>query len=337
MDSRSTTIGIIGEGKMGTNLFQYLLSFGFPLRWITSSEADHEKIRNNVQKKLQRSADAGIMSGEEFRFLKEHITISTHLSDLSSCKLILEAIPENLQLKRDILRKAASCAGSDCILATNSSSITPSELVTSGMRKEQLIGLHFFYPVALKNIVEIMFSAETSPETIGFAADFLNLIKRDYILLDEMNGFILNRIFLEFQNDAFLLVHDGRTTVAGIDGIIREYFFPFGAFDFMESVGIPTMLASVLNYTRNYPDKERYRELIETLGSLSQSRSGFYSPEFSNTPDKHPLPQKEIVGTLRISLKHAIRHFSNESGIRFRDLEPALNEYFGVDVSGLLS
>jgi 3-hydroxybutyryl-CoA dehydrogenase len=333
MNNRLSSIGIIGEGKMGTNIFHYLLGFPFPLTWLCSDDADLDKLRKSFQKKLKRSLDAGIMDEQRIVFRTENTRITNKVADLSSCNLIIEAIPEHLSLKQELFRKLDSIADPACIFASNSSSIKPSELFPSGSRSDKMIGLHFFYPVALKNIVELIITPSTSKQTIDRAELFLEGISRVYLLQDERSSFILNRIFLSFQNTAYLMVIRGKATIRQMD-LIRENFFPFGAFDFMDNVGIATMLNAVLNYTRDYPDKCSYQPLINRLRGMSENDR--FNSDDEESDDPWNLAKEEIVSGLRNSLRQSFINFSSTSGIAEDKLISALDEYFGVDFAKLI-
>ena len=143
------TIGIIGEGKMGTNLFYYLLDFGFSIIWVCSEEADIEKIIKSFNKKLKRSLDTGIMDETSCSKVKVNTIITNDLLQLHQCDLIIEAVSEDLTIKKRLFKDLDRIVNKDCIFASNSSSFIPSELLASEYRKDKLVGLHFFYPVSL--------------------------------------------------------------------------------------------------------------------------------------------------------------------------------------------
>jgi len=284
-------IGIIGEGKMGTNLLYYLLDMDFSLTWICSPEADVEKLRRNLSKRLGRSLEAGIIDEDRFKSILRHIQISNALEDVASCELIIEAITENLKAKQELFRLLDMIAHPGCIFTSNSSSIKPSLLVPSENRKEKFAGLHFFYPIALKDIAEVILTQETSKETLEQITSFMGSIRRRFILLEEKDSFILNRIFLYFQNEAFLLVKEKKASLQQIDRIVRERFFPTGVFDFFDSVGLDIMLASVQNYSKDDPAEERFHPLIAQLqelvskGRLERRRkAAFTEKEFPSIP-----------------------------------------------------
>lgn len=346
MKIKQLTIGIVGEGKMGTNLFYYLLDFGFKLIWICHPSANIDKIRNTFEKKIKRSFDNGLMDEQHVTFLQNSTVISSDPAVLYPCDLIIEAISEDLELKKELFHAIDPVVSSNCILASNSSSIRPSELIPSEARKDKFIGIHFFYPIALKNIVEFITTADTSRKTKDFIKNFLNTIKRNWILLKEKNSFILNKIFLDFQNEAYLIVREGPLTFPQLDAIVKEFFFPVGVFEFFDSVGIDTMLTSIRNYVRGYPHEDYYKPLIEKLESMisegkpgQRSQSGFYGyPKENNDINfaflKDPKVQPLIEDTIKrltFSYISAAKRYTMQSRCSTEEINNALKEYFGIE------
>lgn len=330
-------IGIIGEGKMGTNLFYYLLDMDLNLTWLCSPDADPDKLRKNLDKKMSRSLQTGILDEARYKNILDHVNITKSHGDLASSELIIEAIPEDTGLKKELFRTLDTMVSPGCIFASNSSSIRPADLIPSEERKDKFIGLHFFYPVALRDIVEIMVTPETSEETMHRIVLFLNGIKRRFLVLADKESFILNRIFLGFQNEAYHLVDEKKAGIQQIDRIVKEHFFPTGVFEFFDSVGLDVMLASVRNYSGMDPGGDRYQPLIEGLQALvssgrlgSKTKSGFYTD--GNAADTgFPENDNLIIERLRRSWAEAFHHFSGLSGIPPEKLKSALDEYFGAE------
>jgi len=330
-------IAIIGEGKMGTNLLYYLLDMDFNLVWICSPEADLEKLSRTLTRRLGRSLEAGIIDDTRHQDILDRIKISNNLDDVASCDLVIEAISENIEAKKLLFSRLDGIAPPACIFTSNSSSITPSSLVPSVSRKDKFTGLHFFYPIALKDIAEVITTPETSVETLKKITSFLETISRNYIILDEKNSFILNRIFLQFQNEAFLLVNDNKASIQQIDRIVRDHFFPTGVFEFFDSVGLDIMLASVINYSRNDIAEERYFPLILRLqehvseGRLgAKTKAGFYDESTLQHPG-YPENDSLIIARLKGSYEAAFRRFRLLSGIPSGKLKSAMDEYFGAE------
>ncbi len=329
---------------MGTNLFYYLLDFDFTLVWICSQEADIDKIRKTFLKKIKRSLDNNLVSQSRFETLQKEVTITKDIAELATCELIIETIFENASLKRRLFKAIDPIVPVSTILATSSSSVNPCELLPACIRKRSFIGLHFFYPVALKNIVEFIVTDDTSWQTQETVEKFLQAINRKYMILNEKDGHILNRIFLDFQNEAFLIATQENHSFREMDRIVRKYFFPTGAFEFMDSVGIDIMLASVKNYVRTYPHKDYYLPLIHHLEKMvSEGKTGMKASEgfFSYPPeqgtsergrvlDNDPVDE-EIRKRLSFTYISAVKRFAAQSKCNIQDLNDAIREYFGID------
>jgi 3-hydroxybutyryl-CoA dehydrogenase len=335
------SVGIIGEGKMGTNLFYYLLDFGFLLTWVCSKDADTEKITRTFNKKIKRLAEAGIINETNCSKILANTDITSDIQQLKNCDLVIEAIPEDIDLKQQLFARLEKIVSSDCVIASNSSSIRPSELSGLLISKNRVVGLHFFYPVALKNIVEIIIPEGTSTVVTERIRNFLSGIKRDHLQLKEDYGFILNRIYLDFQNEAFLATVEEKLTFSRMDSIIKSHFFPAGVFDFCDSVGNDIMLASVKNYIIDYPEKDHYTGFTRELERLVndhrlgiKSGSGFYSypaEEIEHDLTMNESTMKMITERLHSTMISSIEKFSSLTGINTVVLNNAMKEYLGSD------
>jgi len=337
-------VGIIGEGKMGTGLFNFLLDFPFALRWIGSREADLEKLHKTLKKKAKRFLKAGLINQQEYDAMLNRTIISTDLEKLKDCDLVIETVNEELALKREIFTRLDKIVPASCILASNSSSINPSRLFVSEVRDPMIIGLHYFYPIPLKNIVELIYTEQTSSETRNRTESFLTHTGKQYISLNESISFILNRLFLDIQNEAWRITEQGKVTFSQIDKLVSTRLFPFGVFDFMDNVGIDTMLESVKNYTTDYPHRDYYQPLIDKLSLLEKesklgikSGEGFYKYENGikvDTPAEKALPEKEeqeILDHLLNTYLNAAKRFTMQSGCTIDEMDHAIKEYFGIE------
>ena len=330
-------VGIIGEGKMGTGIFYYLLDYNYDLVWLCSPKADCGLLMKQFGKRIKRSMDAGIIDLARFTKLLETI-ITNETGLLHDCDLIIEAIPENLILKKNLFEQLDGIVKPEAVFTSNTSSINPSEISPRGIRNGKFAGLHFFYPLPLKNIAELLVTSATTVQTRTSVEAFLGSIHRPYLLLEEKNSFILNKIFLDFQNEASIIVREEHCTVHQMDQLVKKHFFPFGVFDFCDSVGIDTMLTSVLNYTKDHPFQDHYGFFITLLKNLvaegklgMKAGEGFYkypvdpsvAEEFEGTPD--------IVDHLRQTWLSTIRRFTAQSHIPIDDMNSAVKEYFGIE------
>jgi len=335
--NRIRKAGIIGQGKMGTGIFNYLLDFGLELVWVCSPGADTDKIYRQFAKRTQRSLDTGIIDQQRFD-QRMKTTISRNYTDMYNCDLVIEAVPEIIELKKDLFFHLDKIVKPEAIFTSNSSSINPSEMVPPGNRIGKFAGLHFFYPVSLKNIVEFTVTNVTAGETITRIESFLDEIGRRFITLDEKNSFMLNKIFLDFQNEAFLIVQAGNCTYLQMDQLVKTNIFPFGVFDFCDSVGLDTMLSSIRNYTHNYPHQGYFAGLLKTLtdmvsqGRLGiKSREGFYKYPMEELPVDIPVNASDIIDHLRQIWLSSSKRFTALAHIPIDDANHAIREYFNVD------
>jgi 3-hydroxybutyryl-CoA dehydrogenase len=334
-------IGIIGEGKMGTNLFHYISDFPFEMRWIVSPAADIEKISKTWSKKVVRGLNAGIIDPEGAA-RRNRAIITQDLHAVGDCDLIIETIPERMDLKLDLFKKMDPIAPPDCIFASNSSSILPSELSPSEGRNPKMIGLHFFYPASLKNIAELIVHPLTDRLTVESSISFLNTIQRKFLTQSEPDAFILNRIFLEVQAEAWHIVREGMMSPAQLDQLVRTRLFPLGPFECMDVVGMDVMLPAINNYIRCYPNPEHYESLIDELERLVsegrlgiKSGKGFFDHSESSSEQKtqvSPLQEDMAISAmtrLKETLDEAINRLGTGVSYPRADLLAGLKEYFG--------
>jgi len=332
-------IGIIGEGKMGSGILNYLIDYPFELVWLVSKHADVAKINKQFAKKIHRSRQSGTITQFRYDQLVE-TPVSQNCSDLATCDMVIEAISENRELKAALFLELDSIIKPEALFLTNTSSILPSEISPGGSRKRLFAGLHFFYPLQFVDITEITITDLTSDTTIELITSFLELINRNYLLTDEKNCFPLNRVFLDFQNEAYKIVKSGKCTYFQMDQLVKTNFFPFGVFDFCDSVGIDTMLSSVCNYTRNYDNKIDYEQFIQELKLLNdqnklgiKNQEGFYSYHGKPVNDSAAFVDKDIIDFLRRSWVNSVHKYLSTSNIPDNKIAHAVKEYFGMDYS----
>ena len=329
-------IGIIGEGKMGSGIFNYLLERDFTMVWNCSETADVEKIAKQFEKKLKRWSDAGLIDTEKYHLLEQTI-ISKDSSVLIDCDLLIEAIPENLPMKRELFGRLDRFVKPSCIFTSNSSSINPSLISSATGRRGQFAGLHFFYPVVLKHIVELILPAEATPSTVSSLEQFLEKAGKSALPLDEKNSFILNRIFLDVQVEAYRLVTENLCSYRQMDELVKSRLFDFGIFDFMDHVGIDTMLASVKNYTAGQSGISWYMPLIIKLEQLleqgftgKKTGRGFYIYPQKESPVAILHEADLLEDHLRQTWIASSRRHTALAHIPLDVMNHALCEYFGV-------
>ncbi len=325
-------IGIIGSGKMGSDIFNYLSDFSFNLIWFTRNPDHKVVLRNTYQKKIKRQLKHGIINQEIFDFRNKY-RITNDLIELSDCDLILESVIEELDVKSELFHELDKIIKPSCVLASNSSSILPSELCENVQRKNRILGLHFFYPLAFKNVVEIISSEYTDEISLEKAKLFLDDIKRFYIEQKEQSAFILNRILLQLQLVAFGFIKEIGLKYSQLDTIAKKTVTEFGLFEMMDQVGHNTMHNAIMNYSRKDPDKRKYEPLLKELQhrTLSEKKSTykFYDSETEMFEVSGEM-ENYIQETLRFMANKYIKEYSENYQINLFSLKKALVEFCGI-------
>ncbi|MCK9611533.1 MAG: 3-hydroxyacyl-CoA dehydrogenase family protein [Bacteroidales bacterium] len=337
-------IGIIGSGKMGTDILHFLLFQNYKITQICLNIEEAERSRQLLNKKLLRLQRCEAINEEQFVNTISSVDINNEYKSLESCDLIIECTWENPDRKKKLMNDIASYLQTEAVIASNSSSIKPSLFVNKTL-SDKTLGLHFFYPVKLKNIVEIIVSKETSDDAKNMIVAFCKKIGKRHLMLDEENAFILNKLFLEVQNEAFNIHIESNLSYKQIDDVVKENLFPDGIFSFFDQVGNDIMLASIMNYISDISDSERYHPLVHKLEEMCRNnqlgvktKSGFYP----YLDIENQVINKNVTTTNEIITGNIISRLCN---IYFKeahriiakgicspdDLEFAVKEYMNID------
>ncbi len=334
-------IGIIGAGRMGTDIFNFLTAFDYELVLICIDDAESQTLQQSFEKRIRRQHKCGILNEQQLLAKQQSVVISHQINSLENCDLIIECIWEDIAKKKLMYQEIIPVIKSSCILASNSSSFLPSQLLPCATMIQRFVGLHFFYPVKLKNIVELITPGSISAETITALKDFCRKTEKKPLVQDEKNAFWLNKLFLEVQNEAFCIAAEGKMSYEEIDTIVSEQLFPEGIFRFFDQVGIDIMLQSIRNYTAS--NSAPYQLMIAKLESLQskkhlgvKTRDGFYHYEEPRTgTDKRSLPENQHITEVLARLKKAYtgkaQQLINEGACDKETLDYAAKEYMNTD------
>ena len=262
-------IGIIGSGKMGQDIFNYLNNFDIQLVWFVRNAEKKEKIKKSYLKKLNRQLKHQLISHEKFDHKKNN-QITNALGDLKNCDLIIETIIEDQKAKIDLFSELKSIIQPTCAVVSNSSSILPSYLSVN----LPVAGMHFFYPVAFKNIVELILPDNYDSDKLEMLRSFLSSINKKYVIQDERSVFLLNRFLLDLQVKAFHFAIEQNIPLPIVDQVSQNIIPDFGLFEMMDHVGLNTMLYSIKNYAQMENQPEKYKTLLAYISekiALDQS------------------------------------------------------------------
>jgi len=239
-------IGIVGCGLMGSGIAEVTARAG---AFVTVIEADEEALKrgqDRIEKSLSRAVGSSKMSDEDAAHVRDHLSYSTDFSELADRELVIEAVAENEEIKLDVFRKIdAAVVDPAAILATNTSSIPIIKLAMATKRPEQVIGMHFFNPVPVLRLVELISSLLTSPETTArtsqYATDSLN---KKVITSPDRAGFVVNALLIPYLLSAIRMLESGFASAEDIDtGMVVGCAHPMGPLALTDLIGLDTTLA----------------------------------------------------------------------------------------------
>ena len=277
------TVGVIGCGLMGSGITQVCAQAGY--RTIVR-EATGDLVSGGIGRIdgiLSRNVSKGRMTQDEKAAVLGRITGTTEFEDLASCDLVIEAVTENLETKQEVFRILDGIAPPEAILASNTSSISITELASATDRPQQVLGLHFFNPVPVMKLIEMVIGLQTSTETVDTARRFGESLNKQVIEVKDTPGFIVNYLLIPYLLDAVRLVESGVATKEDIDaGMVLGCEHPLGPLKLLDFIGLDTTLyiAEVLYgafRTDRYAAPPLLRQMVAAGMNGKKSGQGFYA------------------------------------------------------------
>lgn len=275
-------IGVLGAGTMGHGIAQVAASAGYHVIIRDIDEASVARGVESMQRNLQKGIDRGKVTEAGRDQTLARIRTTTSLADLREADLVIEAAPENLDLKRALLREIESIVGNDCIFATNTSSLSINEIAVASSRPTQVVGMHFFNPVHIMRLVEIVVGVQTSKPTIAAAQAVAQRMKKEPILVRDVPGFASSRLGVTLGLEAMRMVEQGVASARDIDTAMElGYNHPMGPLRLTDLVGLDVRL-SIAEYLHGKLGTETFRppDILRRMvneGKLGKkSGEGFY-------------------------------------------------------------
>ncbi|TAK50916.1 MAG: 3-hydroxybutyryl-CoA dehydrogenase [Bacteroidetes bacterium] len=278
------TIGIIGAGTMGAGIAQVSAMHGFDVILNDISRKSLEFARTRISTELKRSLEKGSITKQSLRDINSRISTTVSRKQLSSCDLIIEAVLEDVNVKREVFASLEKICPQETLFASNTSSLSITSIASSAQFPERVVGLHFFNPVPRMKLVEIVNGHHTSHQTTSLVLDFVKRIQKIPIVVKDTPGFIVNRVARPFYGEALRLLGEGVATVDEIDRIVKmEGNFKMGPFELMDLIGIDVNLAVTKSVYEQSFHEPRYRphmiqQRMVDAGRLGRkTKKGFYS------------------------------------------------------------
>ncbi|RON56235.1 3-hydroxybutyryl-CoA dehydrogenase [Pseudomonas frederiksbergensis] len=252
-------IGVIGAGTMGNGIAQVCAVAGFNVTLIDISESALQKAVATVGKNLDRQVAKAILTEDQKLAALDKIRTSTDYSSLQSVQLVIEAATENLDLKLRVLQQIAAQVSVECVIASNTSSLSITQLAASVRQPERFIGLHFFNPVPVMGLIEVIRGLQTSDATHKLALDMATTLGKTAITAGNRPGFVVNRILVPMINEAILVLQEGLATADDIDAGMRlGCNQPIGPLALADLIGLDTVLAILEAFYDGFNDS-KYR------------------------------------------------------------------------------
>lgn len=235
---------VIGSGTMGNGIAHTFAQFGYKTTMMDISQDALNKAMSTIEKNLDRQVKKGTITEEAKQTTLSNITTTTNYDNLAESNLIIEAATESKELKFKIFQDIDKIANPDAILATNTSTISITEIAAKTNRPQNVIGMHFMNPVPMMKLVEIIRGLATSNETYEIVKATAISLNKIPVLSNDYPGFIANRILMPLINEAIFALMEGVGTIEGIDQVAKLGFsHPMGPLALADLIGLDTVLA----------------------------------------------------------------------------------------------
>jgi 3-hydroxybutyryl-CoA dehydrogenase len=292
-------VGVLGCGLMGAGIAQTAATAGFDVVVREVSDDLINKGFSGIEKSLAKFAEKGTITADQQKEIRGRLSGTTTLADLADCEIIIEAIIENLEIKRDTYQQLDSICKPETIFASNTSSLSITEMMTatSPERQTRFIGLHFFNPVPIMKLVEVVRTILTDEAVYEQAVEFGRKLGKTPVRAGDKTGFIVNRLLVPYMLDSIRALEEGVGSIVDIDNAMKlGCGYPMGPFTLGDFVGLDTtyyiaeIMFNEFREKRFAPPPLLKRMVLAGLYGRKSGR-GFY--DYTKDP-KNPTPMKLV-------------------------------------------
>lgn len=248
-------LGVLGAGTMGNGIAQVAAQSGLQVVLVDIEQAFIDKALKNIIKNWDKDVSKGKITEQDKGKFVSNISVSTNNIEFKDCDLVIEVIVENIDIKKRVFKELNEICASQTILASNTSGFSITEIAVASGRPDRVVGMHFFNPVPVMKLVEVIPGAETSKATVETAMETCKIIGKRAIEAKEAPGFIVNRILVPYLNDAAHAYQEGVASVESIDEAMKlGANMPIGPLALCDLVGIDVLLMVTEYFYKEFGD-----------------------------------------------------------------------------------
>jgi 3-hydroxybutyryl-CoA dehydrogenase len=287
---RFTTIGVVGLGTMGAGIAEVFARNGFSVIGVEVNDESLERGRQHLQNSTARAVSRGKLSAEDQQALIDRVAFTTSMQDLADADFVVEAVVESIELKKSIFRDLEAIVKPEAILATNTSSLSVTEISTANAHPGRVIGVHFFNPAPVQNLVEIIRTVVTEPDVLDDVKALVGRLGKNPVICGDRAGFIANTLLFGYLNHAASMYEAKFASREDIDAAMRfGCRYPMGPLALLDLIGLDTayeILDTMYKQGRDrlHAPSPILKQLV-TAGFLGRKTGrGFYTYEGPDSP-----------------------------------------------------
>lgn len=303
MFSKNSVIGVIGSGAMGAGIAQVAATAGHPVFVYDNNSKSLEKAQANLRSSLAKLVEKQKISADQSQNISNNINFISDLNAFSQCNLVIEAIVENLEIKQKVFSDLEKIVGADCVLSTNTSSLSVTSIASACTKPERVLGIHFFNPATIMPLVEIIPGIASQNNLATEVKKLIDTWGKVTVIAKDTPGFIVNRVARPFYSEALRIYEEGIADMPTIDWAMKEFGgFKMGPFELMDLIGhdvnyiVTETVWKQFYYDPRFKPALSQKRLLEAGFLGRKSGRGFYNYAEGSTL---PEPKKdEALGKL---------------------------------------
>ncbi len=302
---------VVGAGAMGGGIAQVITYSGLPVVVKDIDQKQLDLARKHVEEIYQRRVDKGKMTPGQMQEKLDLIEYTLTYDGFDDVDIVIEAVPENMDIKKKVFAELDEVCHPDAIFASNTSALSISEMASATKRPNKVIGLHFFNPPHVMKLVEIIPGAETDQDTIDTVEQFAQELRKIPVIVKECPGFLVNRLLMPYLNEAVLALQEGAASAAEIDQAMTGFGWPMGPFTLMDMLGIDVCYHVGQYLHSKYGDRMKGAALFEELYKAGRygekAGAGFYGyGDQTDEPVKEMIARLQAEGKVQTGTKFSV-------------------------------